>query len=88
MKASLSNQIKIQMEYLMKNITPMENDFQNSEAATVARINRLRAAIASAPGDAVNLISAHIETENDSAVKSWLVQFRETFQTLKAEVNR
>ena len=69
----------------MKNIPLTSNDFQKSEAATVKRINQLRAAIASAPGNAVKLISAHIETETNRAVKGWLIKFSATFQTLNAE---
>ena len=69
----------------MKNISPTENDFQNSEAAAVARINLLSAAITSAPTEAVNLISASIKSETNVAVKGWLVRFTEAFQPLSAE---
>ena len=66
----------------MKNITPIENDFQNSEAATVERINNLSAAIEAAPGDALRLLSASIETETDAVVKGWLIRFREALEPL------
>lgn len=66
----------------MKNISPTENDFQNTEVATVAQINQLSAAIEAAPGNAVELLSAAIETETNSAVRDWLIRFREAFQPL------
>ena len=66
----------------MKNISRKKNDFQNSEAATVARINDLSAAIAVAPGETINLFSDSIETETNDAVKGWLIRFREAFEPL------
>ena len=63
----------------MKNIQQKQNGFQKS--ASVERINELTAAIKVDPTNAVNLLSASIVTETDSAIKNWLIQFREAFST-------
>jgi len=71
----------------MKNISRKNDDFQNFGETAAERINKLTAAIKAAPMDALRLISAAITSETDSAVKNWLIRFREAFEPLaKAEV--
>lgn len=67
----------------MNNIQQIESGFQKSES--VERINDLTAAIKAAPDNAVNLLSTAITTETDSAVKTWLIRFREAFKPLNME---
>lgn len=69
----------------MKNIPRTNDDFQNFGETAAERINKLTAAIKAAPGDALRLISAAIKAETDSAVKNWLIRFRETFESLAME---
>lgn len=66
----------------MKNIARKKDDFQNFGETAAERINKLTAAIKAAPGDALNLLSDAIKAETDSAVKNWLIRFREAFEPL------
>lgn len=70
----------------MKNIPSIENDFHNFGASAAERINQLTAAIEAAPGETMELITAAIKTETDSAVRNWLIRFRETLESLALEV--